>query len=267
MRSIGVTFSILLSLTALVMLGLGSLDLARLGQSKASETDQLRDNQQRLKTAESGMAYYFGSAVCGLGAFILTFAAYRTAARDRRTAERPLAEREARAREQAREMAERLAEEEARDEPPDPTTPVMTLDDLLRDLETGGPSELRIQAAQMIPDLAPSADHAGPPLMSILEDDEEDLPVLRAVALSLVKILGDPSSAVASVVRRLRHEDPRIRDWAAVTLGLIGPPAVTAVEALIGVLHDPRVGSTVAEALRRIDGPEARAALRGGHRV
>jgi len=249
------------------MLGLGSLDLARMGRDDATDADEHRDNVHRLESAESGMAYFFGSAVCGIGAFFLVFAAYRAAVRDRRAAERPLVEREARSRERAREIAERLAEEEARAEPPDPTTPVMTLPDLLRDLEPGGRPELRIQAAQMIPDFAPSATDAAPPLMAILEDDTEDLPVLRAVALSLVRIQGDPSSAVASVARRLRHEDPRVRDWAAVTLGLIGPPATSAVGSLIGVLHDPRVGSTVAEALRRIDGPEARTALRGGSRV
>ncbi len=263
MRALGVTISILLVLAALVMLGLGSLDLAKLNQGQTGSEDHPDDRIRRLETAESAMAYFFGCAVCGLAAFFLTFAAYRAAARDRAAAERALAEHETRMRD--REERARLTEEEAErnaDGSEDAGTPKMTLDDLLEALDQDDPDQ-RIQVARMIRDLAPPADEASPPLMTLLENDAEDLHVLRAVALSLIEILGNPSPAVMSVARRLGHDDPKVRDWAAVTLGLIGSPALSAVGPLIDVLHDPRVGSTAAEALRRIGGPEARAALRG----
>jgi len=267
MRSFGASLSILLAVAAVVLLGIGGFDLLRLHEEKQAR-EQPRvdlppdDAPGLLPLAESGMAWFFGAAICGLGAFLLAFAARRAAEGALTNAANALEDRERRLREQARALEERLAAEDEPDDEPDPMTPEMTLDDLLAALEAGDPDH-RIQTLRMIPDLAPSAAEAGPPLLAILENDDEDLPVLRAVALALVDILGDPSPAVASVARRLGNENPRIRDWAAVTLGLIGPPAAAAVDDLVPLLHDPRVGSTAAEALRRIGGERARAALEG----
>lgn len=74
----------------------------------------------------------------------------------------------------------------------------------------------------------------------------------------------DRSAEVPGLIRQLNSSQAKVRNQAALSLGHIGSPdADRAAIYLIKLLYDENVGvqSSAAYALRRIDTPEARAAL------
>lgn len=70
---------------------------------------------------------------------------------------------------------------------------------------------------------------------------------------------GDPR-AIPVLIELLQAEDAGVREWAASTLGEIGPPARDAIPALSELLKDPALRSWAAEALSNIDSDKTRTA-------
>ncbi len=157
-----------------------------------------------------------------------------------------------------------------------------------KDLATGA---VRCEAAAILGDIGPEAKAAGPALDAAIEDDD---PQVRAVALkalqtvqpspaatvpALVPLLktrdrlaatralatygAEAHDAVPALVPLLKDEESEVRWNAALTLGKIGPVAVSAVPDLVAALKtdaDPLVREHAAEALGDI-GPSAASAV------
>ena len=109
---------------------------------------------------------------------------------------------------------------------------------------------------------------AVPILIQALQDP--DASVRRAVVFALGKL---GKGAVPNLIQTLQNPDPEVRFSTARILGSIGKGAVDAVPALIQLLqeHDPEdrgainswtIPRVAAEALEKIDTPEARTAVK-----
>ena len=109
--------------------------------------------------------------------------------------------------------------------------------------------------------------NAVPTLIQALQDP--DPAVRRAAVFALGKV---GKGAVPTLIQALQNPDPEVRFSTARILGSIGKNAVDAVPALIQLLqeHDPEdrgvvnswtIPRVAAEALEKIDTPEARKAV------
>src|SRR5205823_4227922 len=98
---------------------------------------------------------------------------------------------------------------------------------------------------------------AVPPLIDVLNGDDEDVRRLAALALGEIGPAARP--AIPSLIKALRADkDYRVRFHAAEALGRMGPEAKVAIPALREALKDdrPEVSNAAAETLKKID-PEA----------
>ncbi len=101
-----------------------------------------------------------------------------------------------------------------------------------------------------------------PALVTTLGDPNPDVR-LRAIR-PLVAMGRTASDAAPALTVRLRDDDPRVRQWSAVALGTIGPPAVGAVPTLVTVLQkddQPQVRQAAAAALGNLGSEDAIAPL------
>jgi hypothetical protein len=127
--------------------------------------------------------------------------------------------------------------------------------ELRRDLDDPGPG-VRLEAARVLRKLGRAAEEARPDLVRVLERDEEELSVRRAAIFALLSIDNDADPVLPTLLRLLEEPDPRARDWAVVTLGMMGPCAEPATPWILKLLRVPVHRATVKESLRRILGPE-----------
>jgi HEAT repeat protein len=234
------------------------------------------DWREQVLTARHGLYYLLASAILALVAFV-SHALNRIAAAEPAPEAylEHLERRLVRRLDAVRDTLDRITEEAA---PPSAERPEgaagqapegtvrLGLEDLITDLTHDTP-QVRRETAMALRTMGESARDAMGPLSEAMGREDEDLSVLRALVLATLEISGDPDTVVPLLKERLASEDPKIRDWAAVTLGKIGGCAVAAVDDLAEALHDPIIGQTAAEALRRIGGPKADDALRGRRRV
>lgn len=134
--------------------------------------------------------------------------------------------------------------------PPDPGLQqrVRDLQRELRDTDV----RRRWRAAVALWELGPAAAEAAPALEEALRDEAPIVGHAAAQALQRIRGLGGPRAAdprpttgvvdVPLLVEALRHQDVRVREWAAVALRDMGPGAQEAVPALLAVLRDPGSG-------------------------
>jgi HEAT repeat protein len=122
-----------------------------------------------------------------------------------------------------------------------------------KDLET------RRQAANMLGLWGPLAKAAVPALIAALSDSDRWVRAFSATALG--KIGPDASAAVPALIPMLARNEER--DAAIVALGELGEASATTVPRLLPFLKDDRpwTRADAAEALHKIDTPEARAAF------
>jgi HEAT repeat protein len=127
--------------------------------------------------------------------------------------------------------------------------------------------EVRVEAAQALANIGPSAYEAVPELIEALGDKEKALRRMAALALGQIgRYAGD---AVPALTRALKDPSKAVRRRAVMALGAIGHDARPAVPALIGLLDDtdlsqatnePPVRESAIITLGRL-GPDARAAV------
>lgn len=117
--------------------------------------------------------------------------------------------------------------------------------------------EVRAQAALTIEEIGAPAAELAPTLVEALADRDSNV---RECAMLALTRLGE--SALAPLADALKHEQPRIREYAARVLRDLGPAAKPAVPALLEAVHDhdPDVHAAAASALFKIDREAAEAA-------
>jgi HEAT repeat protein len=123
-------------------------------------------------------------------------------------------------------------------------------------------NKVREIAAQALGHIVPNNEAAVPALIESLKD-HAGVPTAAAWALGEI---GPPAkAAVPALIEALEADDKWIRLRAAQALGKIGPEAEAAVPALIKILKNKNEETFVrwraAEALEKIDTPEARKAI------
>jgi HEAT repeat protein len=118
--------------------------------------------------------------------------------------------------------------------------------ELMRLFETGRPSDRR-HAAREFGRLGPAAG-AGIPLIvpSLMDTDGE----LRAVVSDALAKIGEP--AVKPLIESLLNPDLDHRRAVIITLGKMGPGAMSAVPVLTSALEDPQLGQWAAQAIDHI---------------
>ncbi len=134
------------------------------------------------------------------------------------------------------------------------------LPDLIRLLaDRREPSEVRVDAAQVLGALSGAAPQSVPPLIAALKDPDWWVRVYAARALAA---LGPAASeAVSALIAALQDSELNVRRNAAYALAQIGQAAQEAIPALIEALDRAVIGGIAAEALAKI-GPATLPALR-----
>jgi HEAT repeat protein len=118
----------------------------------------------------------------------------------------------------------------------------------------GGPSELRVEAAEDLGLIGQNARGALPQLIQALEDADSLVRISAARAVALIE--KEHEGIVAVLEKALKIDNAQVRTSAAIALGDIAAQAKGAVPALIDVLEDrdPGVRWAAADALGRIGG-------------